>query len=64
MDMYLNTYNVRTKFEQKLSNHIQDSTISEKQDGRQSAIFERIVKQIVMDTYPNMYMYVPSLNEN
>ena len=29
--------------------------IFKKQDGCQSAIFDPIVKQIVMDIYPNMY---------
>ena len=44
MDMYPNMYNVYTKFEGKLAKHIGDTTFSQKQDGRQSALFDQIMK--------------------
>ena len=48
-------YYVRTKFEWKLTKPVQDITFSKKQDDCQVAIFDMIVKKIVMDMYPNMY---------
>ena len=56
MDKYLNMYNIRTKFEQKLTSMSKIPHIFKKQDGYQSAIFDHIAKQIVMDMYPNMYI--------
>ena len=53
--MYPNMNNVCTKFEQKQKKHIQDTSFSKNQDGRQSAIFDPIWGQIVMDMCPNMY---------
>ena len=48
-------YNICTKFERKLTKHVQDTTQFQKKDDCQSAIFDPIVKQNVMDMYPNMY---------
>ena len=50
--LYLKLYNICTKFERKLTKHVQDTT--HKQYGCQSAIFDPIAKQIVMNMYPKM----------